>query len=291
MCRNMRRLARVRLMSSNKTDFGFKDVDAGEKERLVREVFSSVASKYDVMNDLMSFGVHRIWKDEFVNMIGLGASAKIDPNYLPRHLDVAGGTGDIAFRSVTTMGKVYRPLIQSKIAANEFSELKNRPVVVCDINPEMLAVGKSRAVAQVGSDNAKLMDFVEGNAEKLPFEDESFDLYTIAFGLRNVTNKDVAIKEAHRVLKKGGRMMILEFSHLQNPLMKQVYDKFSFEVIPKIGKVVTNDEASYQYLVESIRRFPKQDDLLNMMRQQGFSCCSYVNFTFGVVAVHTGFKL
>lgn len=294
LARSVRQLTRVRMLSSSshkKADFGFKDVDAGDKEKLVRSVFSSVASKYDVMNDLMSFGIHRIWKDEFVSMIGLGASAKIDPNYLPRHLDVAGGTGDIAFRSISTLAKVYRPIIQDKISANEFVDVKNRPVVVCDINPEMLAVGKSRAVSQVGAENAKLMDFVEGNAEHLPFEDESFDLYTIAFGLRNVTNKDIAIKEAHRVLKKGGRMMILEFSHLQNPLMKQVYDKFSFEVIPKIGKVVTNDEESYQYLVESIRRFPKQDDLLNMMRHEGFSCCSYVNFTFGVVAVHTGFKL
>ena len=195
---SVRRLGRVRFLSSyngGKADFGFKDVDAGEKERLVREVFSSVASKYDVMNDLMSLGVHRVWKDEFVNMIGFGAAAKIDPNYVPRHLDVAGGTGDIAFRSVSMMGKVFRPAIQAKLSAMEYDNPANRPVVVCDINPEMLAVGKSRAVAQVGSDNAKLMDFVEGNAEKLPFPDESFDLYTIAFGLRNVTNKDVSCQD------------------------------------------------------------------------------------------------
>lgn len=134
-------------------------MDAGEKERLVREVFSSVASKYDVMNDLMSFGVHRVWKDEFVNMIGFGAAAKIDPNYVPRHLDVAGGTGDIAFRSVSMMGKVFRPAIQAKLSTMEYDNPANRPVVVCDINPEMLAVGKSRAVAQVGADNAKLVCF------------------------------------------------------------------------------------------------------------------------------------
>lgn len=157
---SVRRLGRVRFLSSyngGKADFGFKDVDAGEKERLVREVFSSVASKYDVMNDLMSLGVHRVWKDEFVNMIGFGAAAKIDPNYVPRHLDVAGGTGDIAFRSVSMMGKVFRPAIQANLSAMEYDNPANRPVVVCDINPEMLAVGKSRAVAQVGSDNAKLV--------------------------------------------------------------------------------------------------------------------------------------
>lgn len=140
-----------------KADFGFKDVNAGEKERLVREVFSSVASKYDVMNDLMSMGVHRVWKDEFVNMIGYSAAAKTDPNYLPRHLDVAGGTGDIAFRSANTMSKVFRPLLSEKMRTEEFNSELDRPIIVCDINPEMLAVGKSRAASQVGHDNTKLV--------------------------------------------------------------------------------------------------------------------------------------
>lgn len=161
LSRNCRRFySNIRFLSSNsggKADFGFKDVDAREKEKLVREVFSSVASKYDVMNDLMSFGIHRIWKDEFVNMIGLGAAAKIDPNYIPRHLDVAGGTGDIAFRSVTSMGKVFRPAIQERLGSNAFEAAETRPVVVCDINPEMLTVGRSRAITQVGADNAKLV--------------------------------------------------------------------------------------------------------------------------------------
>lgn len=170
LTRSVRQLTRVRMMSSSshkKADFGFKDVDASDKEKLVRSVFSSVASKYDVMNDLMSFGIHRIWKDEFVSMIGLGASAKIDSNYLPRHLDVAGGTGDIAFRSVSTLAKVYRPIIQDKITANEFADVKNRPVVVCDINPEMLAVGKSRAVSQIGAENAKLVSNLLASVWKL----------------------------------------------------------------------------------------------------------------------------
>eukprot|EP01034_Spumella_vulgaris_P022935 gene22935-29114_t len=155
----------------------------------------------------------------------------------------------------------------------------------------MLAVGKDRAVSQVGKDKSKLLGFVEGNAESLPFADESFDLYTIAFGLRNVTNKDKAIREAYRVLKKGGRMMILEFSHVKNPVIGGIYDQFSFNVIPKIGAVVANDAPSYQYLVESIRRFPKQEDLVVMMRNEGFAACHYTDLTFGVVAIHSGFKV
>eukprot|EP01040_Poterioochromonas_malhamensis_P010621 gene10621-11565_t len=272
-------------------DFGFKEVSREEKEKLVRGVFSSVASKYDIMNDFMSLGTHRLWKDEFVNMIGYEDAAKVDPDYIPRHLDVAGGTGDIAFRSALEMNRLYGSNLQTAIQSNQYDKVEDRPIVVCDINPEMLAVGRSRAAEQVGQDKVNMLGFIEGNAEKLPFPDNSFDLYTIAFGLRNVTNKDVAIREAFRVLKKGGRIMILEFSHVPNSLISQVYDQFSFQIIPKIGKMVANDEASYQYLVESIRRFPKQEELLKMLSNEGFSCCNYVNFTFGVVAVHSGFKL
>jgi ubiquinone/menaquinone biosynthesis methyltransferase len=166
-----------------------------------------------------------------------------------------------------------------------------RQVVVCDINPDMLSVGRGRVASAVGTTTSKLIGFVEGNAEKLPFRDQSFDLYTIAFGLRNVTNKDVALKEAYRVLKPGGRIMIMEFSSLKNPMLQQMYDGYSFNVIPKIGELVANDRESYQYLVESIRKFPKQEELLGMVRSAGFGCASYRNLTFGVVAVHSGFKL
>lgn len=284
--------------SASKADFGFKDVDADEKERLVREVFSSVADNYDVMNDFMSMGAHRLWKDELITMMGYSAAAEVERELMsgssvPRHLDVAGGTGDIAFRSIKSLKQAYGGS-SSFVRDSETGEIgadKERQVVVCDINPEMLAVGASRAESAIGSDLASHVGFIEGNAEKLPFEDNSFDLYTIAFGLRNVTNKDIALKEAVRVLRPGGRMMILEFSHLTNPMLQKAYDTYSFNVIPKIGEAVANDAASYQYLVESIRRFPKQEELKDMMTEVGFEYVSYKNMTFGVVCVHSGFVL
>lgn len=183
----------IRVFSNERrADFGYRDVAAEEKERLVKSVFSSVASKYDIMNDLMSGGTHRLWKDEFVNMMGITAAAKIDNNYVPRHLDVAGGTGDIAFRAAKKIATSYRQQVTALPPNNNLTDIENKQIVICDINPEMLAVGRDRAITQVGKDNIKLLGFVEGNAEKLPFADESFDIYTIAFGLRNVTNKDVS---------------------------------------------------------------------------------------------------
>ena len=265
---------------------------AEEKESLVKQVFSSVASKYDVMNDLMSMGAHRLWKDELIRMIGYDAASKAEPDLIPRHLDVAGGTGDIAFRSAIELTKCYQSTVKSMTSTQVDTLLDDeRQVVVCDINPDMLSVGRGRVVSAVGINTSKLIGFVEGNAERLPFEDNSFDLYTIAFGLRNVTNKDVALKEAYRVLKPGGRIMIMEFSSLNNPMLQQMYDGYSFNVIPKIGELVANDRESYQYLVESIRKFPKQEELLGMVRAAGFGCASYRNLTFGVVAVHSGFKI
>eukprot|EP01038_Epipyxis_sp_PR26KG_P010214 gene10214-13742_t len=275
-----------RRYSQSKTDFGFQEVAANEKERLVREVFSKVAGKYDVMNDFMSAGAHRLWKDDLVEMIGYSAASKIQPDYFPRHIDVAGGTGDVAFRSLKLLTKYY-----PNITSNLMLAPSERQVVVCDINPDMLAVGQDRAPKQVGEKNSQMIGFVEGNAELLPFPDNSFDIYTIAFGLRNVTNKETAIREAYRVLKKGGRMMIMEFSHIENPILRTMYDQYSFNIIPKLGEIVANDKASYQYLVESIRRFPNQRTLAKMMENESFVSVNYTNLTFGVVAIHSGFKL
>jgi len=253
-----------RWLSSQTTHFGFKDVDAKAKEGLVGQVFHNVADKYDVMNDLMSGTLHRLWKDTFVRTllpVSSGEEAKV--------IDVAGGTGDISFRIVR--------------------QSKNVKVTVCDINSSMLAVGKQRA-EKMGL--LKNLDFVEGNAEKLDqFPDNSFDAYTIAFGIRNVTNIDQALKEAHRVLKPGGRFMCLEFSHVANPVIQTIYDQYSFKVIPAIGQFVTNDRDSYQYLVESIKKFPEQREFERMIRQAGFSAVSHTNYTQGVVALHSGFKL
>jgi 2-methoxy-6-polyprenyl-1,4-benzoquinol methylase len=262
---------------------------------MVAEVFSKVASKYDIMNDFMSLGAHRLWKDELIRSIGFPAARKADPARIPRHLDVAGGTGDVAFRSMNQMIKEYGSLERSNESDSGVIEGipfdHNRQIVVCDINPEMLAVGRTRVHQQVGESNADFIGFVEGNAEHLPFPDDSFDIYTIAFGLRNVTNKDVALKEAYRVLRKGGRIIILEFSHVENPILRPLYDQYSFYVIPKIGEIVANDKDSYQYLVESIRNFPKQEALRRMVGEAGFEFCSYTNMTLGVVAMHSGFKL
>ncbi|MCE3232953.1 MAG: bifunctional demethylmenaquinone methyltransferase/2-methoxy-6-polyprenyl,4-benzoquinol methylase, partial [Rickettsiaceae bacterium] len=210
---------------SEKTHFGFKEVDKEEKESLVKGVFSSVASKYDIMNDVMSFGVHRIWKDKFISMLA--------PKDGSRLLDVAGGTGDIAFRFLKSC--------------------KGGGVTVCDINPNMLEEGRKNAI-----DKNRLngLEWLCGNAEKLPLPNSSYDYYTIAFGIRNVTDIPAALKEAHRVLKPGGRFMCLEFSKVENSLMANLYDFYSFKVIPQMGKLVANDSESYQYLVESIRKFP-----------------------------------
>jgi len=245
---------------TNKTHFGYKEVETTEKAKLVGGVFSSVASKYDIMNDAMSLGVHRLWKDRFIKDLNPRKGSKL--------LDVAGGTGDIAFRFL-------------KSAAEG-------AVTVCDINPDMLLEGKKRAIDKNILQN---IEWVCGDAEKLPMPSSSFDYYTIAFGIRNVTNIENAIAEAYRVLKPGGRFMCLEFSHVDNPLPGKIYDIFSFQIIPKIGKAVAGDEASYQYLVESIRKFPKQEEFAAMIKRAGFENVKYTDLSGGIVAIHSGWKV
>lgn len=240
--------------------FGTKQVSPEKKTELVLDVFHSVARKYDIMNDVMSGGVHRLWKDRLIRMIR--------PKTHMKFLDVAGGTGDIAFRiHAATGGKA--------------------PITVCDINASMLAVGEARALDKGILHN---LEWVEGNAEKLPFKDNSFDVYTIAFGLRNVTHIDNALAEAVRVLKPGGQFYCLEFSHVDNPLLGRAYAAYSDRVIPKMGGLVANDSESYQYLVESIRKFPRREALCQRMRAAGFSVANAQKLSFGLVAVHEGRK-
>ena len=241
--------------------FGYKQVNPGEKMRLVETVFDSVASRYDLMNDLMSGGIHRLWKNKFVSML------RPSPNKLL--LDVAGGTGDIAFR--------YRERAGSKAH-----------ITVCDINKEMLNVGKDRAINR---GYLKGFKWVVGNAESLPFKDNSYDLYTISFGLRNVPKIDDALEEAYRVLKPGGQFFCLEFSQVVNPALRRIYDEYSFRLIPKIGELVANDRESYQYLVESIRQFPTQTELASRIKKAGFKQVRFVNLSGGIAAIHTGTKL
>ena len=244
--------------------FGFRRVREGEKQGLVNEVFSKVAERYDQMNDLMSGGLHRLWKDDFVAMLNppRGQSAF-------NHLDVAGGTGDIAFRILRSGGPNVR-------------------VTVADISPEMVGEGRERAETDglLGR-----CSFTVGNAEALAFPDKSFDGYSIAFGIRNVTHIGRALAEAYRVLKPGGHFLCLEFSQVDVPLMDKVYDAYSFTVVPAIGKVVMGDGHPYRYLVESIRTFPKQDDFKAMIEDAGFSNVSYRNLTGGVVAIHSGWRV
>ncbi len=240
--------------------FGYKKVDPREKTRMVESVFDSVASRYDLMNDLMSGGIHRLWKKRFVQMMS--------PRPARRLLDVAGGTGDIAFRYRATAGE-------------------SADITVCDINREMLKVGRSRAIDR-GYVNG--FDWVAGNAEKLPFGNREFHLYSIAFGLRNVTHIDDALSEAFRVLKPGGQFFCLEFSHLKNAALQKIYDEYSFRIIPEIGERVAKDRASYQYLVESIRQFPKQAELKARMEQAGFERVTVTNLSGGIAAIHTGLR-
>lgn len=240
--------------------FGFKSVNPDDKESMVKQVFNSVAQSYDIMNDAMSLGTHRLWKRRFV--------AEIAPRSNQRMLDVAGGTGDITF-----LAKKKCPTLN---------------VTVCDINEEMLKVGKDRAIDRGYLND---IDFITGNAEKLPFADNSFDIYTISFGLRNVSKIDNALSEAYRVLRPGGKMFILEFSQVPNPLFEKIYDLYSFHVIPKLGKALAKDEDSYQYLVESIRQFPNQENLATRMKTAGFSFVKWTNLSAGIVAIHQGAKV
>lgn len=241
--------------------FGEEAVTPDQKTRKVIGVFDSVASNYDIMNDLMSGGLHRLWKDHLVR--------KIRPRAGLTYLDVAGGTGDIAFR------------IRKKIGPD-------CDITLCDLNTEMLAVGRDRAIDKGFGNDFK---WVTGNAESLPLPDESADVYTIAFGLRNVTHIDTALTEALRVLKPGGRFYCLEFSKVHEPFLAKIYDTYSYRLIPKMGELVAKDRGSYQYLVESIRKFPSQKDLLKRMEMAGFSRCRFENLTLGVVAIHEGVKI
>jgi len=242
--------------------FGEKKVSASEKTQRVIRVFDSVADNYDLMNDVMSAGVHRLWKDQLIRMI------RPKPHYA--YLDVAGGTGDIAFR------------IRKKTGPAD--------ITICDLNAEMLRVGQKRAV-----DRGWLNDFtfIEGNAAALPsaIKSESKDVYTISFGLRNVTLIDDALREAWRVLKPGGRFFCLEFSHVNEPTLRRLYDLYSYNVIPRMGAMVAGDRNSYQYLVESIRKFPRQNALAARLKTAGFDRVRVTNLTFGVAAIHEAWKL
>ncbi len=264
------------LKNPESTQFGTRPVSPDEKTALVRDVFDSVADQYDVMNDVMSGGVHRLWKNHLIR--------RIRPKAGLHYLDVAGGTGDIAFRIKDYIGKRNKQRPPAKTLSNGH----DGSITLCDLNWDMLRVGRNRAI-----DQGKLNDYdwVTGNAETLPLEDNSVDVYTIAFGLRNVTHIDDALKEAYRVLKPGGRFYCLEFSHVENPAFAALYDKFSFNIIPKMGEFIAKDRKSYQYLVESIRKFPTQENLKERLENAGFIKTSYKNLTFGIAAIHFGLKI
>ncbi len=241
-------------------DFGFSEVAVAEKEQKVKGVFDSVASKYDIMNDVMSMGIHRLWKQHTIELSGIREGHIV--------LDLAGGTGDLTKQFAKRVGKTGT-------------------VVLADINESMVKVGRDRLINAGIINN---VDYVISNAEALNFTDNTFDLITIAFGLRNVTNKDNALAEMYRVLKPGGQLMILEFSQVSQPLLAKAYDFYSFNILPKLGKFITNDEASYQYLAESIRMHPNQKTLKNMMIAAGFDKAEYINMSNGIVALHRGWK-
>lgn len=245
---------------SSQTHFGFKQVETEQKVSMVADVFHSVAAKYDVMNDLMSMGIHRLWKRFTIDCSGVRSGQHI--------LDLAGGTGDLAAKFSKLVGPSGK-------------------VVLADINNAMLSVGrdKLRNKGIVGN-----IDYVQANAEMLPFPDNTFDIITIAFGLRNVTDKDKALASMYRVLKPGGRLLVLEFSKPQNELLTKAYDMYSFHLLPKMGQLVANDSESYQYLAESIRMHPDQETLKSMMDAAGYEQTTYHNLTGGIVALHRGFK-
>lgn len=266
-------------LHSHATSFGFKEVPEEEKSKMVGNVFTNVASNYDLMNDLMSGGLHRLWKARLVE--------ELNPFPGMKHLDVAGGTGDVAFRVLEHINKMKVRGLQDEYE-NHLQD--GTAIYVCDINPNMLNVGKKRA-SERGLGKEKSLVWVEGDAEALKFEDDSMDGYTIAFGIRNVTHIEKALAEAYRVLRRGGRFLCLELSHVEAPIFKQLYDYYSFSVIPHVGELVVGDKESYQYLVESIRRFPSQDVFASMIAEAGFQKVEYENLVGGVVAIHSGIKI
>jgi demethylmenaquinone methyltransferase/2-methoxy-6-polyprenyl-1,4-benzoquinol methylase len=245
------------------THFGFEDVPLGEKQGRVDDVFHKVAARYDLMNDLMSAGLHRLWKDTLVAMLRPPRGGQY------RHLDVAGGTGDVAFRILDRAGT-------------------GAHVDVLDINASMLGVGAERAAERGYGDR---IAFIEANAESLPQADRSYDGYTIAFGIRNVPRIPLALTEAHRVLKRGGRFLCLEFAPVDLPILDRIYDTYSFNVIPPLGKLVTGDGEPYRYLVESIRKFPRPDAFAEMIRAAGFRNVTWRSMSGGMVNIHSGWKL
>jgi demethylmenaquinone methyltransferase / 2-methoxy-6-polyprenyl-1,4-benzoquinol methylase len=247
--------------ANTENTFGYRPVGVEERQGMVNQVFANVANRYDLMNDLMSGGMHRLWKADLINWLAPSATS---PQKL---LDVAGGTGDIARRFLDAAPRAT--------------------ATICDISGEMLEVGRGKLASRYGERIA----FVQGNAEELPFPDRSFDFFTIAFGIRNVTHIDRALSEAYRVLKRGGRFICLEFSEVQTPVLDKVYDVFSFRVIPELGKWVAGDAESYRYLVESIRRFPDQERFTEMIAAAGFERAQYRNLTSGIAALHSGWRI
>ncbi|MDA0186084.1 bifunctional demethylmenaquinone methyltransferase/2-methoxy-6-polyprenyl-1,4-benzoquinol methylase UbiE [Roseicyclus sp.] len=242
------------------THFGFKDVAEDDKAGMVHGVFTNVASKYDIMNDVMSMGIHRVWKDALMDWLV--------PRDGQRLLDVAGGTGDVAFRFL--------------------GRAPGASATVLDMTESMLIEGQKRAEA---AQMAEKLDWIVGDAMALPFEDNTFDRYTISFGIRNVTRIPDALSEAFRVLRPGGRLMVLEFSQLPNDGLQKLYDLYSFNVIPRMGQLIAGDRDSYQYLVESIRRFPDQETFAQMIRDAGFEQVSFRNLSMGIAALHSGWKI
>ncbi len=246
--------------SEGTTHFGFSQIAEGEKAGRVQGVFQSVASRYDIMNDVMSLGIHRVWKDAMMDWLAPRADQRL--------LDVAGGTGDIAFRFLGRAGRGH--------------------ATVLDLTAPMLEEGRKRAEAEAMADS---LEWVVGDAMALPFADNTFDVYTISFGIRNVTRPQEALNEAYRVLRPGGRLMVLEFSQIPNDLAQKAYDLYSFNVIPRMGQAIAGDRESYQYLVESIRQFPDQETFLGMVRNAGFEQAKYRNLSLGIACLHSGWKL
>ena len=249
------------MAEKDSTHFGFEQVASGEKQDRVRQVFDSVADRYDVMNDLMSMGIHRLWKRQAIELAGIKRGQRV--------LDLASGTADLATRFATLVGP-------------------DGLVIVSDINAAMLSNGRDRMLDDGHAGN---VDYAQINAENLPFPDNSFDCISIAFGLRNVTDKQAELESMFNALRPGGRVLILEFSKPTNALFKSIYDTYSFKILPKIGKLIANDEDSYRYLAESIRMHPDQKTLQDMMEQAGLEHCDYHNMNNGVVAIHRGYKI